>query len=55
MILATLGTKPKRKPNLVQWMIKHRISGNIISLSHGTMLAVEREAQNKEGEAVKRT
>lgn len=55
MILATLGTKPKRKPNLVRWMIKHRISGNVTSLDHAVMLAVEREAQNKDRESVKRT
>ena len=55
MILATLAAKPKRKPNLVRWMIKHRVSGNLVSLPYSSMLAVEREAQNKENERPRTT
>ena len=42
MIHATLSAKPKRRINMVRWMQKHRISGQVTSLDHATMLAIER-------------
>lgn len=35
------GVKPKRKPNLVRWFNKHKVSGNIMSVDSAIPLAIE--------------
>lgn len=45
-IRVTMSAKPKRKPNLVRWMKKHRVSGAIMSLDHAIPLAIERQYKN---------
>lgn len=38
--------KPKRKPNLVRWMSKHRVGANVVSLNVGVSRAVEKQHLN---------
>ena len=39
--LYRLGAKPKRRPNLVKWMIRHNVGALHTSLSFGTTNAIE--------------
>ena len=45
-IKVILSCKPKRKPNLVRWMIKHGISSNVMSTDNAIPLAIERQYMN---------
>lgn len=48
MIQATLTAKPKRRPNLLVWMHKHRVSCQHTSFYAGSYKAVESETRNNE-------
>lgn len=43
-----LGAKPKRRPNLVKWMIRHNVGALHTSLSFGTTNAIEWLAKGDE-------
>lgn len=43
---ATLSYRPKRKPNMVRWFLKHGISSNVMSSEHAIPLAIERQYIN---------
>lgn len=46
-IKAVLTAKPKRRINMVRWMIKHRVSGQVTSLDQAITLAIERTYESK--------
>lgn len=45
-VRAILTAKPKRRINMVRWMLKHSVGTNVISSDYGIPLAIERQYNN---------